>query len=101
MLVAEPAKASTASNVWAAIGPASTVSGAASTPGSGSSVFQVRLTPSGTASARLNHGECPVSTACGVQPRNQSVCGRSPQAHWVRRPRSVSARAWPSTARSR
>ena len=99
--VALPAKASTASSVCAASTPAVAVTGAASSPGSGSSVFHMRLTPSGATRCVLVQGERPWDSAYGVQPRNQSVCGASSQAHCVVALSARKAGRCPRTARSR
>ncbi len=94
-------KAATASSVWLASGPTISVTGAASSPGSGSSVFHIRLTPSGTSRWSENQGVRPASSACGVQARNQSVCGASSQAHCVMVASDEKAGRCPRTASSR
>jgi len=75
MLTADPANPSVMSTVRLACGPASSVSGASSTPGSGMAVFHMRLIPCGAF--------IPVVTSAGSLRWATAVASyRKNQANW-------------------
>jgi len=67
MLAAEPAKPSVSTTVRLVCGPASSVTGVSSIPGSRNGVFHIRFTPVGAFSVVVTSaGKCPCATAAAA-----------------------------------